>query len=1209
MSEFVHLLVQSDATFLDSTCRITVDKSLQSAQCSPKPLAHFAASLGHSHLALTDRHGLYNAPAFTQSAAAAGITPIIGAQINLRASQPLPAGSTQPDVRVVLLAETPAGLRHLNALCTLAARQTDPVLGPVISTDQLAQFSVGLIAIIGGLYCEPRLHLSRGNSAAALASIQAVSKFFSDDSVFLALQRIGAEDEEQFNNFMRDAAKKLSLPLTIIHDVRYLSVDDAEAHDVLRCIAINSHLENETRPRLPSDQFYLKSPQEMSELFADYPELLASTVEIAKRCTARIEFGQSLYPAYPLPAGTDANQLLAQLCRKGLRERYPHAFTGAPEVRQEEERLTQRLDYELSILAKTGFQHYFLIVWDFIDYARRHGIPVGPGRGSAAGSLVAYCLRITDVDPFRFGLIFERFLNPERVSPPDVDIDFCPERRGEVIQYVREKYGEECVAQIITFGTLGAKAALRDVTRVLGLPYSLGDRLSKLVPAQPIGITLAQALEKNPELAALRDSDPDASRIIALALRIEGLMRQPGVHAAGVIIADRPLSDHIPLARAEDGSFVSQYDMNAITDIGLLKMDFLGLKTLTVIQRAEELIQANHQREIHWQDIPDDDPATLELLNQGRTTGIFQLESPGMRELCRQFQLTSIHDIIALIALYRPGPMDLIPDFIRRRHGQVEITYEHPLLEQVCADTYGIMIYQEQVMRAANLLAGYTLGGSDLLRRAMGKKDAEKMAKERAKFVEGCEKHNGIAREQAERIFNLLEKFAGYGFNKSHSAAYGILSYRTAWLKAHYPAEFLCALLTCEIGGKVEKIASFCLDAESLGIKILPPDINHSYAEFTTDGRTIRFGLAAIKNASETAMRAAVEERQRNGPYSSLVDLTRRNNTQTLNKRTLEALIKAGALDAFGPSRQALLAEVDSALAAAATVHRDAARGQASLFDALDTPPPTAVKKSTKSSSTKAGKTNAPLDWPQDLRLAYEREHTGLYLSGHPLDSHRPTLSLFQLTTSADASELPHESIIRVAGLVTEIKKIPTRSGRIILRGTLEDLTGIFELFALPGDAETLFEQLQPKHAYLIAGTLENDPERPSERPTLRPLEVVPLAEAPRRYLRAIHLHLPPLAEVNLDLLEKLLRAHAGRIPVVLAPRHPTDPHLRLLIKPDDHFSVVDTASARAEFEKHFGPGCWQLIPDPAPPLPDPRSRKNSLRDRDNSKIHTRASL
>jgi len=1188
VSEFVHLLVQSDATFLDSTCRVTVDKSLSSGEHAHTALCTAAAQAGFKSLALTDRHGLFQAPAFFQSAEAAGLHPIIGCQLNFSPTQKLPPGSGIPDFRLLLLAATDDGLRNLNILCTEAARNFHPLCGPLVEARHLQGRTAGLIAILGGLNCEPRFHLKHKNPDAARRAVQELASHFAAGDFYLALQCVGAEDEDQFNNFLRAMARTENLPLTIIHDVRYLGPDDAEAHDVLRCIATNSQLENEDRERLPGDQFYLKSPEEMRELFADHPELLASTTEIAARCKAKMSFGRLLYPAYPLEKGRDAFTLLSELCYKGLRERYPEAFTGTADALKQEKKLTERLDYELSVLKKTGFVSYFLIVWDFIDYARRHGIPVGPGRGSAAGSLVAYLLCITDVDPFRFGLIFERFLNPERVSPPDIDIDFCPEGRAQVINYVRQKYGEDCVAQIITFGTLGAKAAVRDVTRVLGLPYSLGDRIAKLIPNQPIGITLSQALKNNPELSTLKNQDPEVERIINLALKIEGLNRQSGVHAAGVIISDKPLTQHVPLTRAEDGSMICQYDMNAITDIGLLKMDFLGLKTLTVINQAETLIQANHQRTIDWRKIPDDDPATLDLLNQGKTIGVFQLESPGMRDLCRKFQLKSIDDIIALIALYRPGPMDLIPDFVRRRHGQVQVVYEHPALEPICADTYGIMIYQEQVMQAANVLAGYTLGGSDLLRRAMGKKDAEKMAKERSRFIEGCARHNGIPPEQAERIFNLLEKFAGYGFNKSHSAAYGVLSYRTAWLKANYTAEFMCALLTNEIGGKVEKIASFCLDAEALGIKILPPHINHSRAEFTTENGNIRYGLAAIKNASESAMQALVEERQKNGPYTSLDDLTRRNDPHQLNKRSLEALNKAGALDGLGGTRLQRHNDIDRALAASATTHRDTARGQVSLFD--DDAPFSPAQQSPKKSPPRGKTQTAPAEWSSDELLAFEREHTGLYISGHPLDAYLPIIAKFRLTTSAELAEVPPNTAVRLAGLLKDVRKIPTRTGKILLRATLEDPTGAVDIAVPPFEVDTFAPQLREKTAVLLAGTVEDPGERTLERPGIRPLEVVPLEQACRKFLRHVRLHLPP--HPDWQALDKFLRKFPGRIRTQITLPHPRKPDHIVLLQLDDAFNLCDTEEARRACAALLGPQAWEDIPDPNPPLPEaPRNR------------------
>ena len=1188
MSGFVHLLVQSDATFLDSTCRVTLEKSLSDGQQLHTTLVAAAVAAGMKALALTDRHGLFQIPAFCQSAEAAGLQPIIGCQLNHSPLRKATVPTAVPDFRILLLAANQEGLRHLNVLSTLAWQNYHPKSGPLLEPRLLANKTAGLIGIVGGLYCEPRHHLHQKNPTAARQVIQELASYFTAGDFYLALQRVGAEDEEEFNHFLQAVARQENLPLTVIHDVRYVNSEDAEAHDVLRCIATNTQLENEDRQRLPSDQFYLKTPQEMRVLFADEPQLLETTAQIAQRCKARIPFGQLLYPAYPLQKEQDAFTLLRELCYKALPQRYPEAFNGTKEASQKREKLTERLDYELRVLQTTGFVSYFLIVWDLIDYARRHNIPVGPGRGSAAGSLVAYLLQITDVDPFRFGLIFERFLNPERISPPDIDIDFCPEGRAKVIEYVRQKYGADRVAQIITFSTLGAKAAVRDVTRVLGLPYSLGDRIAKLIPNQPLGTTLSQAVQNNPELSLLREQNPDVDRILQLALKIEGLIRQSGIHAAGVIIADRPLTDYVPLARAEDGSLVCQYDMNAITEIGLLKMDFLGLKTLSVINQAETLIQANHQRTIDWKKIPDNDPATFELLNQGKTVGVFQLESPGMRELCRKFQPQSIDDIIALIALYRPGPMDLIPDFIRRRHGQVEVFYEHPALEPICADTYGILIYQEQVMQAANVLAGYTLGGSDILRRAMGKKDAEKMAKERQRFIEGCARHNGIPPQQAERIFQLLEKFAGYGFNKSHSAAYGVLSYRTAWLKANYPAEFLCALLNNEIGSKIEKIAGFCLEAETFGIRVLPPDVNYSYAEFTTEGGNIRYGLAAIKNVSASAVKALVEERIRNGPYSSLEELTRRNDPNLLNKRCLESLNYAGALDCLGGTRLQRHKEIHQVLAAATTAHRDTTRGQGCLFVEL----PTSAKQNAPVSST----TNAPpQQWSAEEILAYEREHTGLYFSGHPMDAFKTLVTKFSLTNSAELSDTPPGTVLRVAGILNDVRRIPTRSGKVLLRATLEDTTGTVDLSVPPFAVQDFAQQLKEKAAVLVTGLVEDPSERGLERPSLRPLEVVPLEQACRKFLRYIRLHLPP--HPDWEALDQFLRRFPGRIRTQITLPHPYIVDHVVVLQLDDTFRLCDSDEARQACATLLGPEAWEDIPDPNPPLPEPPRIRTAQRN------------
>jgi DNA polymerase-3 subunit alpha len=842
------------------------------------------------------------------------------------------------------------------------------------------------------------------------------------------------------------------------------------------CIGTGKMVQDENRMRY-MPELYFKSPAEMRELFRDFPEAITNTLEIGERCHLDLEFGRSKYPEYPVPTGETRENYLRELCYEGLRERYGERAAIDTELRK-------RLDYELGVLEKTGFVSYLLIVWDFIHFAKKRGIPVGPGRGSAAGSIIAYVLGITDIDPLQYGLIFERFLNPDRVSPPDIDVDFCEARRGEVLEYVRHKYGERRVAQIITFGKLKAKSVVRDVGRVMGLSYRDADRIAKMIPNE-LNITLDSAVEKNPELKRAVATEPATRQLFDYAKVLEGLSRNAGVHAAGVVIADRDLSDYIPLCRDVKGNdVISQYPMGPLNDLGLLKMDFLGLKTLTVIEDTLALV---HKSEPNFslKKIPLDDAAAFGLYNCGETIGLFQMESGGMTSLSKQFDVKKLDDIIALIALYRPGPMELIPEYVKAKKGITPIKYLHPLLEEICADTYGVMIYQEQVMAAASKLAGYSLAQADLLRRAMGKKDKEKMSRERKNFIEGCARTNKIPERKANAIFDLLEKFAGYGFNKSHSAAYGVISYQTAYLKAHYPVEFMSGLLSNEINN-TEKISVFVGEGKRMGISILPPDVNKSGLKFTPESvvggvdpgtsaqpqgigvgdpghnghKAIRYGLAAIKHVGTGAMEVAIREREQRGPFTSLEDFCSRLDSRIANRKMLESLVKAGAFDFLGRERAELFACIDEALTASVAASRDRAAGQVSLFDET-----TAPKTSRRRQIT---------PWSEHEKLSYEKELLGFYVSGHPLDAYVDLFAAKKYRSIASLGELDDRAPFKIGGAIVQVdKKFTRKEGKPFAVVWIEDLTDMLEVVVWNEVYLKISDALVPGRVIEIRGTLD----------------------------------------------------------------------------------------------------------------------------------------
>ncbi len=1015
---FVHLHCHTEFSLLDGAIR-------------PGDLVKKAAAFGMPAVAVTDHGNMHAAVPFYQAATKAGVKPIIGCEVYVA-----PGAMTERNAssakdaafHLTLLAVNDEGYRNLVKLST-AGFLEGFYYKPRVDHERLAAHSRGLIALSGCLKGEVASQIADGNFEKAKATAAKYREIFGAENYFIEIHNFGLDAQRRVNPELVKIARSLDLGLVAANDVHFLEKSHHEAHDVLICIGTGSNVVDEKRMRY-SPELYFKSPEEMRALFAELPEACDNTLRIAERCDFKMEFGVPKYPSFDSPDTRSREQYLRDLCREGLNKRYGARVESEPE-------LNQRLDYELSVIEKTGFTSYFLIVWDFIHHAKQIGIPVGPGRGSAAGSIIAYVLGITDIDPLRFGLIFERFLNPERVSPPDIDVDFCMERRGEVIEYVRQKYGERAVSQIVTFGTLGAKSVVRDVARVMGWSYGDGDRLAKMIPNE-LNIDLDSARTKNPELQAAIDNEPAVRQLWDYATVLEGLSRNNGIHAAGVVIGDRPLDEFIPLCRGKENEVVTQYAMGPLTDLGMLKMDFLGLKTLTIMQEAVRLIKL-HTPDFDFDAIAQDDQAAFDIYNRGETLGVFQMESAGITNCCKRFDVHSIEDIIAIGALYRPGPMQFIDDYIERKKGLKKVEYLHPLLEKVCSETHGIIVYQEQVQLAASVLAGYSLGEADLLRRAMGKKDAEKMAKERQRFVDGCGTKNQIPPKVADAIFGFIEKFAQYGFNKSHSAAYGWISYQTAWLKAHYPREFMSAMLTFD-AGDVDRLAVVIAECRRMEIPILPPDINSSVLKFSpvSDGPGIRFGLASIKNVGAGAMESAIAEREKNGPFKSIEDFCSRLDSRTVNRKILESLVKCGAFDGIDKNRAALFSQIESAIASAASIQRDRASGQVSLFGEEPLLP-----------SKKSGKMGKIEQWSQTETLGYEKELLGYFVSGHPLDAYAGHFDSGKYNTIAQAKEAAENGTFKLAGLVSTVeKRFSRKDGKPFAVLFLEDFTGMLEITA-----------------------------------------------------------------------------------------------------------------------------------------------------------------
>ncbi|MFA5043854.1 MAG: DNA polymerase III subunit alpha, partial [Kiritimatiellia bacterium] len=1057
-----------------------------------------------------------------KAARAKGIKPIIGCEVyeapGSRKDRKTDGPRTTP-AHLVLLAADATGYANLIRLVT-AAHLEGYYYKPRIDREILARYNKGLIGLSACLKGRVAECLLAGDEARAARTAGEYAEILGKDNFYLEIQDHGLPDQAIVNKGMLALAKRVNLPLVATNDAHYLEKSHAAAHEVLLCIQTGTVMSDPKRMQYGSPEFYLKNGAAMAQLFGYAPEALSNTVEIAGRCNVELSLNQEPhYPAFAVPEGFDPKSYLVQLCREGIHRRYGIADPEQP--KDERERgIVARLRYEIGVIEKTGFIGYFLVVWDFVRFAREQKIPVGPGRGSAAGSLVSYAMGITNVDPLRYNLVFERFLNPERVSPPDFDIDFCQFRRGEVIEYVKRKYGRENVAQIITFGSLGPKTVIRDVGRALQIPLPECDRLAKMIPEIP-DLTLKDAMERNPDLKKIAATDPNAKKILDYGYVLEGLLRNAGVHAAGVVIGQRPLVELVPLSRDKDGEIITQFSKDHVEALGLLKADFLGLKTLTVIAETVKLVLETQCVAVDLEHLPIDDHKTYELLQRGDTIGVFQLESGGMRDLVRRIGLDKIEDLIAMIALYRPGPMNMLEKYVECKADPSKIVYDDPLLEPILAETYGIMLYQEQVQQAAHKLAGYSMGQGDILRRAMAKKKPEEMEKQRATFVSGCHKTCKMPARKAEKIFDNIAKFAGYGFNKSHSAGYAVIAYQTAYLKANYPEEFMAALISSEIG-KPEKMPVFMNEVRAMGLEILAPDVNVSAARFAPQKLAIRYGLAGIKNIGEQAAAAIVQERQANGPFHGLIDFCVRMDARVVNRKVLETLIRCGAFDFSGAHRARLFAGIDLGLARAAAIQSDRQTGQGNLFAQAEAP-------------GRGGESETVPDcppWHENELLAAEKELLGVYMSGHPLTQYEPLLRRYRLATVAELAALENGTVTRVGGLVARVDKKFTRAKKEPMAVIqIEDVEGALEAVVFPGPYQEYQALLVEGTPVLVCGQVD----KKEDTVTMKIHEIYALDQAPRWFTERIGLHLPA-AHVQSEMLatiKNLLKANPGPVPVV----------------------------------------------------------------------------
>lgn len=1108
-SDFVHLHLHTQYSLLDGQIRI------------PDLIAR-AKEYKMPAVAVTDHGNLFGAMEFYSQVKSSGLKPIVGCEVYVapgsRFDQSAKVGQVTSH-HLILLCENEKGYRNLCRLVTKGF-QEGFYYKPRIDLELLEQYNEGLICLSSCLSGEVPSLLLAGDEKGAAECASWFREVFGAERYYLELQENGMEEQRRVNSGLADLAAKLDLKLVATNDCHYLDQADHRAHEILLCIQTGKKMDDPDRMSFSSDQFFFKSPEQMAHHFRHVPEAIKNTRVVADRCSLLLEFGQIHMPRFDLGTGETLRERFDKEARAGLETRLATLKEKGDLPPETETRYREQLEYEIRMIQEMGFSGYFLIVADFIGFAKKNGIPVGPGRGSAAGSLAAYSLRITDIDPIRYNLLFERFLNPERKSMPDIDVDFCMDGRDRVIEYVSQKYGKDNVAQIITFGRMQAKAVVRDVARVLGFPYATADQIAKLIP-EALKMTLDKALKEEPRLKEMMKR-PDVGDLINTARSLEGLTRHASTHAAGIVISDRPLVEHLPLYVGNNGETITQFDMTWVERIGLVKFDFLGLKTLTVIDQTLKLIESCRGQTLDLNALPLDDAETFTILSRGDTLGIFQLESSGMRDVLTKFKPSVFEDLIAILALYRPGPLEsgMVDDFINRKHGRTSIEYPLPELEPILKETYGVIVYQEQVMSISKVLADYSLGEADLLRRAMGKKKAQEMAEQKNRFEKGAAK-NKIDPERATYIFDLMEKFAGYGFNKSHSAAYAMVTYQTAYLKTHYPAEFMAAQLSCE-AGNTDKITLYISECRNMEIEVVPPHVNQSFQNFhVADGKII-FGLNAVKNVGEGAVVSIIEAREGGGSFCSLQDFTRRVDLRKTNKKVIESLIKCGALDGMGSSRRAMSEALDSVMEQAAGFQKEKAEGQFNLFVSDCEPNGSLADQPIPQLS----------EWDDLIKLQQEKEIMGFYVTGHPLMNFQGLIDRYTNATCANLGDAEPNSLVRIAGMIKKIKEINTKKGDRMAFVTLEDLTGTTEVTVFSDLYLPTRDLLQSSEPLMISGVREGD----KESPKILAQEIYPMEEAPRRLSKGVQIKLSARGAdpQYIKDLKQVLARHRGRLPVRL---------------------------------------------------------------------------